>query len=54
MSDETIKQESAYTDDLDLDRYQELLDEDLEEVAGGNSSGFHKTLVVNQHSGGKP
>jgi hypothetical protein len=46
--------EAQTTGEFDLERYEELLDEDLEEVAGGNSSGFHKTVVVNSHSGGKP
>jgi hypothetical protein len=54
MSDMTLKRDSEaqITGELDLERYEELLDEDLEEVAGGDSVGFHKTTVVNWHTSG--
>jgi hypothetical protein len=52
MSDMIMKRDSEakITGELDLERYEELLDEDLEEVAGGDSAGFHKTLVINSHT----
>jgi hypothetical protein len=44
--------EPQLSGELDLERYEELLDEDLEDVAGGDSTGFHKTTVVNYHTSG--
>jgi hypothetical protein len=52
MSDTKRDSDVQISGELDLERYEELLDEDLEEVAGGDSTGFHKTIVTNAHSSG--